>query len=131
SICSYWTDCCISSINRRSVHGYHYSNLVFFFQAEDGIRDRNVTGVQTCALPIWADHPGAVGWSQPAPGWSAPGACGASWTRCRKIGRASCRGRVWMGVDETIVLNKRKLDDAEREFYTALGVDWAYEAGRA
>src|SRR5699024_12160315 len=27
----------------------------FFFQAEDGIRDRNVTGVQTCALPIF--HP--------------------------------------------------------------------------
>src|SRR5207248_6217630 len=25
----------------------------FFFQAEDGIRDRTVTGVQTCALPIW------------------------------------------------------------------------------
>src|SRR5699024_4409358 len=25
----------------------------FFFQAEDGIRDRNVTGVQTCALPIY------------------------------------------------------------------------------
>src|SRR5437867_6494671 len=24
----------------------------FFFQAEDGIRDRTVTGVQTCALPI-------------------------------------------------------------------------------
>src|SRR5699024_11623730 len=27
----------------------------FFFQAEDGIRDRNVTGVQTCALPIFND----------------------------------------------------------------------------
>src|SRR5256885_9131017 len=26
--------------------------LVFFFQAEDGIRDYKVTGVQTCALPI-------------------------------------------------------------------------------
>src|SRR5690606_28755466 len=26
---------------------------VFFFQAEDGIRDFHVTGVQTCALPIW------------------------------------------------------------------------------
>src|SRR5438067_10390599 len=26
--------------------------ILFFFQAEDGIRDRNVTGVQTCALPI-------------------------------------------------------------------------------
>src|SRR5437879_9293200 len=26
----------------------------FFFQAEDGIRDTSVTGVQTCALPIWS-----------------------------------------------------------------------------
>src|SRR5256885_5413850 len=26
--------------------------LIFFFQAEDGIRDYKVTGVQTCALPI-------------------------------------------------------------------------------
>src|SRR5207249_6367983 len=30
----------------------------FFFQAEDGIRDRNVTGVQTCALPISDAGPG-------------------------------------------------------------------------
>src|SRR5207249_7517179 len=30
----------------------------FFFQAEDGIRDRNVTGVQTCALPISATSGG-------------------------------------------------------------------------
>src|SRR5699024_11304326 len=29
-----------------------YRIFFFFFQAEDGIRDRNVTGVQTCALPI-------------------------------------------------------------------------------
>src|SRR6266496_60075 len=29
--------------------------LFFFFQAEDGIRDLYVTGVQTCALPIWPD----------------------------------------------------------------------------
>src|SRR5256885_8722731 len=27
---------------------------MFFFQAEDGIRDYKVTGVQTCALPIWS-----------------------------------------------------------------------------
>src|SRR5699024_11626223 len=33
----YMLDCCL---------------FFFFFQAEDGIRDRNVTGVQTCALPI-------------------------------------------------------------------------------
>src|SRR3989442_9261380 len=30
----------------------------FFFQAEDGIRDADVTGVQTCALPI--SHTGAA-----------------------------------------------------------------------
>src|SRR5699024_11768858 len=32
-------------------------DYVFFFQAVDGIRDRNVTGVQTCALPISARMP--------------------------------------------------------------------------
>src|SRR3712207_7183384 len=30
--------------------------VVFFFQAEDGIRDIGVTGVQTCALPIWKEN---------------------------------------------------------------------------
>src|SRR5690606_41813139 len=34
---------------------FDYSGLiVFFFQAEDGIRDFHVTGVQTCALPIFS-----------------------------------------------------------------------------
>src|SRR5947209_15591078 len=32
----------------------------FFFQAEDGIRDIGVTGVQTCALPIWNRSPGRL-----------------------------------------------------------------------
>src|SRR5256885_7381803 len=34
--------------------------VVFFFQAEDGIRDYKVTGVQTCALPIYwtTERPG-------------------------------------------------------------------------
>src|SRR5437667_5162226 len=32
---------------------YLVSVVAFFFQAEDGIRDRDLTGVQTCALPIW------------------------------------------------------------------------------
>src|SRR6266699_3588376 len=38
--------------------------FVFFFQAEDGIRDADVTGVQTCALPIFggrADRRGQQG----------------------------------------------------------------------
>src|SRR2546430_8505511 len=33
--------------------GHRVSRSVFFFQAEDGIRDLTVTGVQTCALPIY------------------------------------------------------------------------------
>src|SRR5256885_13251333 len=41
------TPCVRSSIRALS----HY--LCFFFQAEDGIRDYKVTGVQTCALPIF------------------------------------------------------------------------------
>src|SRR5256885_4247621 len=38
-----------ASIARRDV-----IRVIFFFQAEDGIRDYKVTGVQTCALPILA-----------------------------------------------------------------------------
>src|SRR2546427_2023351 len=35
-----------------SATSVYYLFLFFFFQAEDGIRDLTVTGVQTCALPI-------------------------------------------------------------------------------
>src|SRR5256885_14095877 len=43
----------------------------FFFQAEDGIRDYKVTGVQTCALPICIVYPfsGAFGDVDFLPGW--------------------------------------------------------------
>src|SRR5438270_8727883 len=34
-----------------------YLIIFFFFQAEDGIRDLTVTGVQTCALPICRPQP--------------------------------------------------------------------------
>src|SRR5205823_10610825 len=34
------------------IYYYRLYLLYFFFQAEDGIRDKLVTGVQTCALPI-------------------------------------------------------------------------------
>src|SRR5215208_5749035 len=41
-------------------------NYFFFFQAEDGIRDGHVTGVQTCALPI--STPRAIAsWASPPP----------------------------------------------------------------
>src|SRR2546429_8384113 len=57
--------------------------LFFFFQAEDGIRDVAVTGVQTCALPIsWLRSRGG------------PRRCAATpWARCagRRSGLASSR----------------------------------------
>src|SRR5438445_8966865 len=51
------------------MHTNHASNGLllrhFFFQAEDGIRDIGVTGVQTCALPI-SDSPSSFPPSMPA-----------------------------------------------------------------
>src|SRR5690625_6266564 len=46
---------CPFLFRRHSLFFMHYfqsSAVFFFFQAEDGIRDGHVTGVQTCALPI-------------------------------------------------------------------------------
>src|SRR3989442_2722928 len=39
-------------MNSSEVMTRSYRDSFFFFQAEDGIRDADVTGVQTCALPI-------------------------------------------------------------------------------
>src|SRR2546430_5901857 len=43
--------CKIPWFSKWSNAAHHF--LFFFFQAEDGIRDLTVTGVQTCALPIY------------------------------------------------------------------------------
>src|SRR3712207_9288545 len=51
---------------------------VFFFQAEDGIRDIGVTGVQTCALPIWSCRTGRCARTQ---GGAAPR---RQTSRCRR-----------------------------------------------
>src|SRR5260370_14693431 len=46
-----WTDIgLIEEMNSYVIDSMH--RYLFFFQAEDGIRDSSVTGVQTCALPI-------------------------------------------------------------------------------
>src|SRR2546430_6976878 len=45
------TDVSMSKPTDRASHPSRVA-VVFFFQAEDGIRDLTVTGVQTCALPI-------------------------------------------------------------------------------
>src|SRR2546425_9432397 len=60
--------------------------LFFFFQAEDGIRDKLVTGVQTCALPIYTQ------WSQPrSQQFSGSGSSGGSGITAW---RASLRARM-------------------------------------
>src|SRR5207249_5720965 len=63
----------------------------FFFQAEDGIRDRNVTGVQTCALPILSPDrsgPPARTHFLAAPAWR--GAGGALPARARRRPGPGC-----------------------------------------
>src|SRR5262249_56065054 len=88
--------------------------VVFFFEGEDGIRDWSVTGVQTCALPIFRKDdplpitcglPGAL--PQPACGLYSPQGVdpilftptSQQWSLTiergivREIGRASCRER--------------------------------------
>src|SRR5207247_5755298 len=97
----------------------------FFFQAEDGIRDPLVTGVQTCALPICLNAR-RVTRRRPPKEWDIPGVQPPQPTRLgeivwleplpedvlgdlsavpgpearfeQKIGRASCRERVEMSV---------------------------------
>src|SRR5437773_11756479 len=94
------------------------STAYFFFRAEDGIRGRDVTGVQTCALPISAAgapdrRPRLASAERPATGERAPsGAVSLAGAAVRvadgvladgvveldQIGRASCRerGESWV-----------------------------------
>src|SRR5204862_1152046 len=98
--------------------------FLFFFQAEDGIRDLYVTGVQTCALPIslarrlkeaYPKRPLIISTTtktgqelvlERMPFADAIIYFPLDWAFCvrralgavRQIGRASCRERVWRGV---------------------------------
>src|SRR5256886_3546332 len=47
---------CIRLATSPALLTSQFTYLFFFFQAEDGIRDLTVTGVQTCALPISDGH---------------------------------------------------------------------------
>src|SRR5688572_31726181 len=66
--------------------------LIFFFQAEDGIRDLTVTGVQTCALPI-SETLGGVGKAEAAAG-RLPSARRAPGRRRPLAARAAARGAL-------------------------------------
>src|SRR3712207_9299399 len=91
--------------------------MFFFFQAEDGIRDIGVTGVQTCALPI-SRRPNDRSLN-PIPSRTLgegdqPGRANAAPTTTPRvdggeIGRASCRGKsVDLGGRRIIKKKKSK-----------------------
>src|SRR5690606_40851375 len=94
-------------------------DVLFFFQAEDGIRDFHVTGVQTCALPIFslpAARPfiatgAALILMEALADIGTVGVLGVPtlssgiyriwafmYEPLIEIGRASCRERVWVSV---------------------------------
>src|SRR5256886_3648697 len=88
--------------------------FLFFFQAEDGIRDLTVTGVQTCALPIYEKIEGDSGTRLSKFHAKLARSMNTDWVKTidtynflaiidvavdiekelNKIGRASCRERV-------------------------------------
>src|SRR5438046_10473286 len=79
----------------------------FFFQAEDGIRDWSVTGVQTCALPI----SGVGGVAAGVPRGEAARTVGAAVLQRseeRRVGK-ECRSRWWSYHE------KKKLQKVEQE----------------
>src|SRR5256886_7766541 len=64
-------------------------SFFFFFQAEDGIRDLTVTGVQTCALPISDDL-------------ARPGRCGLPGAALRPRARPGQRRRLAPGPPRAV-----------------------------
>src|SRR3989442_8886305 len=81
----------------------------FFFQAEDGIRDADVTGVQTCALPIscfeTALNDMSKGWARSVTRAAPFASC---WTISRRVGSESAlkaRSRTGVVIYSTYGLN--------------------------
>src|SRR5699024_12158117 len=106
------------------------STWLFLFQAEDGIRVRNVTGVQTCALPIYryaanrrsglaaAAQPAGRGGGGPSPSRRNPFASGpaagpgrlspaGNRSEERRVGK-ECRGR-WRPHPQTAAHRPRHI----------------------
>src|SRR5205085_5275805 len=69
------------------VSGTQEGRYYFFFQAEDRIRDLTVTGVQTCALPIYPRRAAPPRSASSRPRCRPPRALPSSPPRCRTIRR--------------------------------------------
>src|SRR2546427_13260923 len=86
----------------------------FFFQAEDGIRDLTVTGVQTCALPICQRGSMMRPYGRVCVSWrrSAAGSGIAVWAICWRARGRSEERRVGKSVDlggRRIIKKKKKI----------------------
>src|SRR6266498_3116199 len=94
--------------------------LCFFFQAEDGIRDADVTGVQTCALPISRCIASPSTWTPPRRSTS-PACAPSARSEERRVGK-ECRSR-WSPYP----LKKKEVDEqpieATRPRTTNAGVE--------
>src|SRR5690349_23275584 len=104
-------------LRRLSTPAQEIYIFFFFFQAEDGIRDLYVTGVQTCALPIsiperrtrMRTRPRARPQTRPRPRPRPQ-------TRPQtQIGRASCRERVEIPVGAGSIKKKKKKNNRTRD----------------
>src|SRR5690625_5997273 len=96
--------------------------MLYFFQAEDGIRDGHVTGVQTCALPISTNKTKSTGmrlderddllkeklssYRKTAVAEGAGTGAGGIFLGLAEIGRASCREREEISAIDGGIINK-------------------------
>src|SRR3712207_9091331 len=94
--------------------GWSVGVYSFFFQAEDGIRDIGVTGVQTCALPIWRPVKGGelADWTQGEPRLVVVRCdrCGLRWyLRREHCPRCGSRERKSGGEGKSVDLGGRRI----------------------
>src|SRR5207245_3933776 len=88
-------DCFASCCSAGRLFSGIYIVFFFFFQAEDGIRDATVTGVQTCALPILVIVLSCGGSPLDAAALDALAVTAVRWVRVEREGDAAClAGRV-------------------------------------
>src|SRR5256884_6648652 len=98
-------------------------DVFFFFQAEDGIRDVAVTGVQTCALPISVAATPSPSRIRPSRMCSVPT---YSWCRRASSSRASRRDRKSTRLNSShgyisyAVFCLKKKKDEKQSYYSAV-----------
>src|SRR5205823_7682701 len=91
------------------------SPTYIFFQAEDGIRAKLVTGVQTCALPIYPRRPGLLRFRGPGDQWLAGGGGRGRCGRADLPARRRHRGRLGtLQPDEQAADRSRQQRSEER-----------------